>query len=333
MRGLRLGLSLGSSRGTSVPVAPSAPSNLVAPALSGELGYIAGQSLASSTGTWSGSPTAYEYKWQKDGVDISGATASSRVTQSTDHGGILKSLVRAQNAAGWSSWVECSNPKYAIDTALFLDASDTSTITQTAGSVSAWNDKSGAGNTFIQPTGSDQPTTGVATLNGNNAISYDGSTDHLYNTSGSVLSLGTGTVMTIVVAKKLSTLTNHPFVTLRDGSGNLHAIWSYGVYIDALNCAYANRTGGLPPADTNTNIYAVRRDGTTLEARFNSSIIGSNTNGVNIGTGSYVRIGRDDTQNRYAQMYLGCVISITKTMTSSMISQLYADLKTKWGTA
>lgn len=57
---------------------------------------------------------------------------------------------------------------------LWLDASDTSTITHSSGSVSAWADKSGNGNNATQGTGSSQPTTGVNTINGKNVIAFDG---------------------------------------------------------------------------------------------------------------------------------------------------------------
>jgi len=64
---------------------------------------------------------------------------------------------------------------------LWLDASDESTITESSGSVSQWDDKSGNGNHVSQGTAADQPTTGVNTLNGLNVISWNN--DVLANTS------------------------------------------------------------------------------------------------------------------------------------------------------
>jgi hypothetical protein len=61
-----------------------------------------------------------------------------------------------------------------LSPALWLDASDTATITASSGSVSQWDDKSGNGRNVTQGTAAAQPTTGSATLNGLNVLSFDG---------------------------------------------------------------------------------------------------------------------------------------------------------------
>ena len=55
---------------------------------------------------------------------------------------------------------------------LWLDANDSSTITESGGQISQWDDKSGNGNHSTQDIGVDQPTTGIATLNGKNGIRF-----------------------------------------------------------------------------------------------------------------------------------------------------------------
>ena len=54
--------------------------------------------------------------------------------------------------------------------ALWLDASDASTITESAGDVSQWRDKSANELHVNQSTPSEKPQTGVSTLNGNNVL-------------------------------------------------------------------------------------------------------------------------------------------------------------------
>ena len=61
-----------------------------------------------------------------------------------------------------------------LSPALWLDASDTATITASSGSVSQWDDKSVNGRNVTQGTAAAQPTTGSATLNGLNVLSFDG---------------------------------------------------------------------------------------------------------------------------------------------------------------
>jgi len=62
---------------------------------------------------------------------------------------------------------------------LWLDAADSSTITESGGSVSQWDNK-GTLENFTQATSADQPTTGVSTLNGLNVIDFS---DEFFETS------------------------------------------------------------------------------------------------------------------------------------------------------
>jgi hypothetical protein len=72
-----------------------------------------------------------------------------------------------------------------ISTALWLDAADASTITQSSGAVSQWNDKSGNGRHVSQSTSAKRPTVASAELNGKDIIRFDptGSPDRLATAS------------------------------------------------------------------------------------------------------------------------------------------------------
>lgn len=71
-----------------------------------------------------------------------------------------------------SSWVNFTPA--LLNPTLWLDASDTATITASSGSVSQWNDKSGNGYNAVQAVSSAQPTTGSTTQNGLNVLTFDG---------------------------------------------------------------------------------------------------------------------------------------------------------------
>lgn len=79
------------------------------------------------------------------------------------------------------------SPSY-IDTTLWYDSADSSTITESAGAVSQWDDKSGNSYHMTQGTGSRQPTTGVRTMGGRNAIDFDGT--QLLKTADTVITSG-----------------------------------------------------------------------------------------------------------------------------------------------
>jgi hypothetical protein len=88
------------------PVAHAAavPSNTALPAITGTAKD--GQTLTSTTGTWSGSPTSYTRAWQRcdsagaNCAAISGATAATYLVTSADVGKTIRVKVTATNASG-----------------------------------------------------------------------------------------------------------------------------------------------------------------------------------------------------------------------------------------
>jgi len=74
----------------------SAPSNTVAPAVTGTA--TVGQTLSSTTGTWVGSPApTFAYQWQRAGSNISGATSSTYVLVSADASNTIRCVVTGTN--------------------------------------------------------------------------------------------------------------------------------------------------------------------------------------------------------------------------------------------
>ena len=71
-----------------------------------------------------------------------------------------------------------------IDTALWLDAADASTITESGGAVSQWDDKSGNGRNATQSTPSNQPIFSATGLNNKQSINFDGDGDNLILPTG-----------------------------------------------------------------------------------------------------------------------------------------------------
>ena len=78
----------------------SVPVNTVAPVVSGTATY--GQTLSTTTGTWTGVPSSfsYGYQWQRSGSNIGGATGATYQLTSSDVGYTIRCVVTATNTAG-----------------------------------------------------------------------------------------------------------------------------------------------------------------------------------------------------------------------------------------
>ncbi len=83
------------ARSAGAHAATNKPVNSVAPAITGTT--TEGQTLTCSSGTWSNSPS-YAYQWNRAGVAISGATASTRVLATADVGATMTCTVTATSA-------------------------------------------------------------------------------------------------------------------------------------------------------------------------------------------------------------------------------------------
>lgn len=76
----------------------AAPVNTVAPVVSGTA--TVGQTLSSTTGTWTGVPTpTFTYQWQRSGSNIGGATSSTYVLVAADYTNTIRCVVTATNSS------------------------------------------------------------------------------------------------------------------------------------------------------------------------------------------------------------------------------------------
>jgi hypothetical protein len=123
-----------------------------------------------------------------DAADTTAADGQSGVANTGGGGGASRSDNTARTGGNGGSGVvvvrydptqfvpaSSFDPASIADLQLWLDASDTSTITDAgAGAVSAWNDKSGNARHLEQATAGLRPTTGVRTQNGRNVVDFAG---------------------------------------------------------------------------------------------------------------------------------------------------------------
>lgn len=83
-------------------VLPLAPTNSVAPVISGT-GTEGNTLTVTSNGTWANSPTSYTFQWKRGGTNIAGETGSTYLLSATDVGTNITCAVTATNAGGSAS--------------------------------------------------------------------------------------------------------------------------------------------------------------------------------------------------------------------------------------
>ncbi|MFC8682856.1 endo-1,4-beta-xylanase [Microbacterium ureisolvens] len=75
------------------PAAPAAPVNVVAPSIDGRVAV--GSKLTADAGDWDMDGLTFAYRWERDGVEIPGATRATYVVRGSDRGHALTLVVTA----------------------------------------------------------------------------------------------------------------------------------------------------------------------------------------------------------------------------------------------
>ena len=91
----------GTATSNTLTMANYTPVNSVAPAVTGTA--VVGQTLTTTNGTWTNSPSTYTYQWYRGASSIGGATSSTYVLVSADAGQNIKCTVTASNGLSASA--------------------------------------------------------------------------------------------------------------------------------------------------------------------------------------------------------------------------------------
>ena len=123
-----------------------------------------------------------------------------------------------QRAAGTS---RTFHPGLLGDCALWLDASDESTLTDAgSGACSAWADKSGAALDMGQSTSGNRPTITSAGINGLTVLDFDGTDDFMELALGDKVSNASDGSYTVFVVAQTNTTSGVHHIVCHDPSGN-----------------------------------------------------------------------------------------------------------------
>lgn len=237
---------------------------------------------------------------------------------------------------------------------LRLDASVASSITSSGGRVSQWNDQSAAGNNFVQATAAYKPETGVATINGLNALRFNnGVTNQKMESAGAAsiwAFLGNATGCTVFIAGKYANAGIEAFILgTFDGSTSIAGYAcnfttnAYLVNYNGGSSALAvNNNTGVTGGVTNPFLYTAINDPSngTASARnkiyLNSSTAYQNntlTNAINTGTPQTTAIICNvGISNAPYVGTIGEIIVYSGQLSGTDVSTVQTYLKTKWGT-
>lgn len=217
------------------------------------------------------------------------------------------------------------SPTNISDLIAWYDASDTTTITESGGDVSQWDDKSGNGNHLTQGSSTEQPGTGNNTQNGLNVLDHDG-TEYLQRTTfvGGALSQPT----TVFLAADTSTAASDYYFDSANTSNRQTSFLSGGNDVQMFAGAVLGFSGnpGSGTFDQLTFLF----DTTSSEFWVNGTSQGTGSVGSQtmVGFTEYARFNG-------AQASIGDVgeiIIYDKELTTTERQQVETYLKDKWGT-
>lgn len=225
----------------------------------------------------------------------------------------------AASGAGFS-------PDTIPDMVLWLDASDISTIVQIAGSVSQWSDKSGNANHATQSVAASQPISGTRTINGCNALDFDGSNDY-FDLPSSLYSLTEGENHVFIVFNRDTLAAEHyPFW----GNGGSNA-WGFKLPSEISVQQGRHGTGfrntGII-SDHNEHILEAHRQGIVHVLLDNNNPGFGNANSFTL---SNLYVGRRMSGMMHNGM-IAEVLVYRRSLSPSERQDVFDYLQEKWGT-
>lgn len=226
-----------------------------------------------------------------------------------------------QYCAAGGSWTPLS-----LAPSLWLDASDAATLTLSGTNVTAWADKSGAGNNAVQVGAvTTTPVTG-AKKNSRTTLYFDGG-DYLLTGFLSA----TGTTF-LCVAK----MTGGDIIAGARDSANTRSYWGRrsSVYMGAGVGLDAN-ISGTSQWGTEYHVFAGKHDGSNVKIYDSGSEIYSKTqngSGENFTSGYMIgALNSAGTPLTYGTFNVGEILVFRRALTASEITQVSAYLSAKWG--
>jgi hypothetical protein len=230
-----------------------------------------------------------------------------------------------------------------IATAIWLDASDSSSVVTVSGAVSQWNDKSGNNRNATQGTSARQPVYTSARLNGLNVITFDGADDFMDITT-TLFQVALGEFQLHWVFARLGAGTGSggygPTISTIIGTnddGALHYVKNTGSigasYPFVRNAGWGNYdlASGTQYVNNQANIMSFTAGSTAWQVTRNGALEGGANRGSGLSSGiTGLRLAQQTAPLRTSNIYLAEIAMILSGSVSTR-QLVEGYLAHKWG--
>lgn len=222
------------------------------------------------------------------------------------------------------------NPTF-IETALWLDAADASTITESGGAVSQWNDKSGNARHATQATSNRRPVYTNSGLNGKNVLTF---TDDFLANSTTDWGDSASSVFIVLGATGSGTFRN--IITTGTGLTNQ---WGYGITNANVYAIFQILVGAQPFSQASgiTDILcftSAGRSGTSVSATLttNGTLSGTQTrSNFGLTSAAGIVIGSNNSVSEPFTGFIGELVLIPEIASTDNRQKIEGYLAHKWG--
>lgn len=212
---------------------------------------------------------------------------------------------------------------------LWLDASDSSTITEVAGAVSQWDDKSANGNDALQGTGSKQPTTNATAQNGKNVLNFDnGDTLEL---PSALYSIPNGNNTLFVVGLHTSSVNDH-YISMTEGGASRY-YYRTDIDGDRIFAISRNNDANAVVAPITADAFHIGtffRAGATQSLSIDAATPVTNSFGLNEPGVDAAFIGADEGAGGFLTGSIAEIILYNRALSTTEIRDINRYLATKW---
>jgi hypothetical protein len=244
----------------------------------------------------------------------------------------------AKTATQVAAWLNFS--PLTLSPALWLDAADLTTITESGGRVSQWDDKSGNGRHLTQSNATFQPVTGATTINGQNVIDFTSlrrlsrSSDNIFRNigGGAIFAVVRGTYSGVFSTFMVITTNNENAIARAFLGSNSGAILAGGRRLDGTS--FQSVLAASIPNDILT-VSAGLFDyaGAALVVSVNNVQTprsgGFQTAGNTSNTASQIHVGSDPGANSFTGSSAEYIV-LSQLPTQSQIISTELYLRSKW---